>query len=135
MIFQTEEEDSIISTLPTLPLPLKPAYGALAGRIQTLTNRATLRFTLFDDLYDRAVSCYIQEGHEDILRAVWGKRAIVEGLISRDPQSGRPLSIRGVSNIRPIPEENGDYRKARGILPPPEGADKPEDIIRRMRDG
>ena len=133
--FETAEEDIIISTPPPRLNSVAPAYGAIEGRVQTLTNRFTLRFTLFDVLYDRAVSCYLDERREDLMREAWGKRAIVEGLVTRDPQTGRPLSIRRITNIHLLQETESDYRDARGIAPAPDGVPLPEDIIRQLRDG
>ena len=48
-------------------------FGAVTGRVQTLSNRGALRFTLFDLLSDRAVSCYVDPEREEVLRGVWGK--------------------------------------------------------------
>ena len=56
-----------------------PSFGAIQGRIQTLSNRGALRFTVYDLLYDKAVGCYIFEGKEELLRNAWGRLAFVEG--------------------------------------------------------
>ena len=111
------------------------AYGAVQGRIQTLTSRRTLRFTLYDLLYDKAVSCYLAEEKRELVRDSWGSLAIVEGIVSRDPITGRPLSIRQVSEITPMKaaESRFDYRQARGIAPSITGL-SPEEAIRRIRD-
>jgi hypothetical protein len=113
----------------------RPAYGAIEGRIQTLTNRGGLRFTLYDLLYDKAVSCYVTEGKQELLRDMWGQMAMVEGLISRDPGNGRPLSIREVGGITPIPDACGpmEYQNARGAAPSLNNL-SPEEAIRRIRD-
>ena len=112
-----------------------PAYGAIQGRIQTLSSRGALRFTLYDLLYDKAVSCYLAEKKRELIRDSWGSLAIVEGIVSRDPITGRPLSIRQVSEITPMKESEShvDYRQARGIAPSITGL-SPEDAIRRIRD-
>ena len=134
--FETAEEEHIVTSLPVLrSVPLRPAYGAVEGRIQTLSNRHSLRFTLFDSLHDRAVSCYVVEEREDIMREAWDKRAIVEGLVTREPTTGRPLAIRRVMNVRLVPEKEGDYKDARGVVPFAEGGPTPEDLIRKLRDG
>jgi hypothetical protein len=119
--------------------PLVPgdggSYGAVEGRVQTLTNRGALRFTLYDTLNDRAVSCYLAEGRDAIMLDVWGKRAIVEGWVQRDPLTGRPLSVRRVSEITVLPEnEPGSYRAARGISPLRPGDLLPEVLVRQLRD-
>ena len=131
--FETAESDIVLSDRPS-QLLLPPAYGAVEGRIQTLTNRYSLRFTLFDALHDRAVSCYLEEGQENIIREAWGRRAMVEGLVAREPDSGWPVSIRMISVMEILPDDMPHYQEARGIVPVPEGALSPEDIIRRLRD-
>jgi hypothetical protein len=120
-----------ISTATSVADPIV-AYGAVEGLVQTLTNRKGLRFTLYDSLNDRAVSCYLESGYENIMRDAWGRRAIVEGWITRDPSSGNPITIRHVTTVE-IAEE-GDYTKARAILPISAGDLSPEDAIRRSRD-
>ena len=148
--FETPEETTIISerpgsrrkrghpsqieTLQGSGVNVSAALGAVEGEVQTLTKRNVLRFTLYDALSDRAVSCYLQEGQEDIMREVWGKQATVEGLVSRDPTDGHPIAVRQVSKVTPLVEQ-GDYTLARAILPLPLGAELPEERIRRLRDG
>jgi hypothetical protein len=111
------------------------SYGAVTGRIQTLSTRGGLRFTLFDLLNDKAVSCYLKEGDEEKIRNLWGRLAVVEGFVSRDPSSGRAFAIRQVDNITPLMEPSGpcDYQAARGVAPSLNGL-SPEEAIRRVRD-
>ena len=131
--FETADSDIVLADRPS-PLLLPPAWGAIEGQIQTLTNRVSLRFTLFDAFYDRAVSCYLNEGNDDIIREVWGRRAAVEGLVTREPENGRPVSIRGISSIQILPDDIPHYDEARGIVSVQDGALSPEEIIRQMRD-
>lgn len=110
------------------------AFGAIEGRVQTLSSRGGLRFTLYDTLNDKAVSCYLSEGYESIMRDAWGRLAIVEGLVSRDPLTGRPLVIRRVRDVKVLPEPGpGSYRDARGAAPSLTGL-LAEQAIRRLRD-
>ena len=148
--FETSEETTVISERPssrrrqalsleiaTVQRPgtsMSVALGAVEGEVQTLTKRNTLRFTLYDVLSDRAVSCYLQEGQEDIMREVWGKQALVEGWVSRDPTDGHPIAVRQVRKVTPLVKQ-GDYTLARGILPLALGTELPEERIRRLRDG
>ena len=147
--FETPEETAVISERPSSrrkrALPqiatfqdsgtnMYAARGAVEGEVQTLTKRNALRFTLYDALRDRAVSCYLQEGQEDIMREVWGKQAIVEGWVSRDPTDGHPVAVRQVSRVTPIVKQ-GDYTLARAILPLALDTELPEERIRRLRDG
>jgi hypothetical protein len=135
--FETDQADAIIESPVLAVAPAAPlvAYGAVEGHVDTLTRRRELRFTLFDTLFDHAVSCYLQEGQEEIMRGAWGKRCLVEGVVTRDGQSGRPLAIRQVRTVNILPELRRDgYLKARGILPWAPSSPLPEETIRRLRD-
>lgn len=117
------------------PLHVVEAWGAVEGRLQTLTNRDGLRFTLFDTLHDRAVSCYLDPNFpQDEMREKWGRRARVEGWVKREAASGRPINVRRVCRIDILPELGTfDFRSVRGVLPfdPKRRA---EDTIRGLRD-
>ncbi len=111
------------------------AYGAFEGRVQTISNRGGLRFTLFDLLHDKAVSCYLAEGQQDIMADVWGRMAVVEGWVTRDPRTGRPRSVRRVRTVTAKGDGLPDgWRQARGAVPVPIGALSAEAAIRRIRD-
>ncbi len=111
------------------------AYGAIEGRVQTVTSRGGLRFVLYDSLFGRAVYCYLQPGGEELMRGAWDRRAVVEGWVSREPITGRPVSIRQVTDVRLLDEvERGSYRRARGAVPLAEGDLPPEDRVRKLRD-
>ena len=137
--FQTLEDDAIVRAdgraEHRAPI-LSTAYGAIEGRVQGLSSRQGLRFTLYDALFDRAVSCYLQEGREEIMREAWGRRATVNGVVRRDTESGHPLGIRQITAITiledPVP---GQYRRARAIRPLEPGEPMPEEMVRRVRDG
>jgi hypothetical protein len=139
---QTPDEDFLIrhataELLPVpsvLPLHAKPAYGAIEGRIQTMSNRGGVRFTLFDTLNDRAVQCYLYQDQQHLIENMWGRRASVEGLVTRDPATGRPLSIRRITNIEALPEDDANrWRNARGASPSLSHL-SPEAAIRKVRD-
>lgn len=143
--FETEDVDSIVRrpapklvAVGATPQPLvkkfPSALGAVEGMVETVSSRGGLRFTLYDTLHDKAVSCYLKPGYEEIMRNLWGKRAIVSGNINRDTETGRPLTVRQVTAATLIPERGPeDWRGARGAL-----AGRmmlaPETIIRAARD-
>ena len=110
-------------------------FGAVEGRIQSLTSRKGLRFTLYDAINDRAVSCYLATGSENVMREAWGKRSIVEGFVRRDPKTGRPTTIRRVSAVHIVEEGRpGGYLDAFGAAPIQSDEIMPEEAIRRLRD-
>jgi hypothetical protein len=135
LIITTNYDRLMERAIPMLPL-MPAALGGVQGRIQTLTSRGALRFTLYDVLFDRAVNCYLHEGQEEIMRDVWGATAVVEGTVTRDPDSGRPLNVRGVWNVTPAKSvERFAYLKARGAVEPPQDDDRtPEDLVATARD-
>lgn len=143
--FETAEADATIRSLQeafasggtTEPISPQPAaYGGVQGRVQTLSNRGALRFTLYDSLFDRAVSCYPAEGQEDLMRDAWGRVAVVEGVVTRDAATGRPQVVRRVRSVTLIREAEADaYLAVRGILGPKPSAPSPEETVRRLRDG
>lgn len=135
--FETADDEVTISAAPkpvadtTARIPSAGAYGAVMGRVQTLSNRGRLRFTLYDQLYDRAVSCYLHEGQQEIMRDLWDRIALVK----RDPASGRPTSVRQIRAVTPREEgKPGDWRDAAGVLAFTGSKEPAEVTIRRLRD-
>ncbi|MGH2615276.1 MAG: hypothetical protein ACRDJC_08560 [Thermomicrobiales bacterium] len=111
------------------------AYGSVEGRIETLTSRRGLGFTLYDVLHDRAIRCHLEPEQADAVRDAWGHQAIVTGWVRRDPTSGRPVTINPVRSVARVPEvERGAYRRARAIAPSSHGDVPPHVAIRRLRD-
>jgi hypothetical protein len=112
------------------------AIGAVTGRVQTLSNRAGLRFNLYDTVHDKAVACYLAQGQEELMRKAWGRRTRVTGRVSREATTGRPIAIRQIADVEILQEDMAprSYRLARGAVPWQEGDSLPEEIIRRLRD-
>ena len=111
------------------------AIGTVTGRVQTLSNRAGLRFNLYDTVHDKAVACYLAQGQEELMREVWGRRARVSGRVSREVATGRPIAVRQIASVESLQEEApGSYRSAKGAAPWQEGDLLPEEVIRQLRD-
>ena len=111
------------------------SIGAITGRVQTLSNRGSLRFNLYDTVHDKAVGCYLQPGQEELMRDAWGRRARVSGRISRERDSGRPMAVRQILGIEILEDiAPGSYRLAQGAVPWQLGDAMPEEVIRRLRD-
>lgn len=138
--FETNRFDAEVSSNVLKGKPTPPKFvvrlGAVRGRIQSLSNREGLRFTLYDDLEDRAVSCYLESGQEEAMREAWGRYAIVEGLVRRNIDTGKPSTVRRVKKVTVLPEGDSlDYRAAIGCAPAIPGSISAEEAIRRGRDG
>jgi hypothetical protein len=139
--FETADDDvTLVSGDPRVSAPVAPvisisSYGAATGRVQTLSSRGSLRFTLYDLVEDKAISCYLRPGQEDIMRDAWGHVATVEGRIKRDPVTGRIQSVRDITNVTVLKEGTpGAWRQAEGVLKGV-GPDEPAEVtVRRLRD-
>ena len=113
----------------------RSAIGMVTGTVQTLSSRAGLRFSLYDTIHDKSVSCYLNPGQEELMREVWGRRAQVTGTISRESGSGRPTTIRDILKVELLEEvQPGSYKLAKGAVPWQPGDMLPEEAIRRIRD-
>lgn len=136
--FETADREAVIRAGDTLAPVEKPEpskdRGTVVGRVQTLQGRGQLRFTLYDLAHDRAVSCWLRAGQEELMRGAWGHLVEVEGIVSRDPFTNVPLSVRHVTAVRlfddPPPTA---WLAARGAARSP-GSPPAEEVIRDLRD-
>lgn len=138
MLFETDDMEAVI-TKPADSSSGRPrdtsiySFGAIEGRVQTLSSRTGLKFTLYD-VFGRGIPCHLQKGDEDMMRDAWDKWVVVEGRVRRDAM-GKPISIRKITNVvKREPGEPLGYRKAKGILRAGPNAPSPEEAIRRLRD-
>lgn len=119
-------------------IPQVPAetYGELIGRLQALSSRTAFTGTLYDSTFDKAVRCYFEAGQEEMVRDQWDRRVAITGMIRRDPATGRPLSIRRISNVVAAPRDADAYSwtSARGILVGVLPNELPETLLGRLRD-
>jgi hypothetical protein len=136
LVFETALEDVVIEShyQTEHPVKLTYAYGRLKGTIQTLSMRRGIHFTLYDVLFDKPVNGYLREGQQELVRDNWGKKVFVTGRICRDPDTGKPLNIRDISEIEPVNSKPGGFRRAIGIIELKQG-ETPEGIIRDIRNG
>lgn len=112
------------------------AYEAIEGRIEEAIPRDPRRFILRPAIGGEPVSCSLDPDGPTIPDNVWGRRAVVEGWVSRDGETGRPIAIDDVRNVTPMPdiEPGSIIRSLRGIAPAPPGSPPPEELIRQWRD-
>ena len=111
-------------------------FGSVQGRIQCLSNRGSLCFTLYDHLHDQPVVCFLEPGNEGIMREAWGHLVEVQGLIQREKGTHLPSRITHIKQIQILPEtDRNDWHQAIGAFPVPEGSPLPEEVIRLGRNG
>lgn len=110
-------------------------WGTIRGELGTVTTRPNLRLTVYDSLFDKAVVCFLNDRFQSRARDAWGKTVLVSGWVVRDGESGRPLKVREVFELRVVDQEPGAFRRARGALPYDPNSDPPEEIIRQLRNG
>ena len=135
--FQTETDEAIIASPSATQAArgLDYALGSVKGKVQMLTERTRLKFTLYDAIFDRAVTCYLSEDQRDVMREAWGKRAIVSGRVGRRPDTGHPVVIREIKSVTILePPEPGGFESARGILAAGSSGETAEQRVGRMRD-
>lgn len=114
---------------------LQPRLGTVKGTVETLHSRGALRFTLYDSIFDRAVSCYASEDSRELMVDIWGKRVAVVGRVSRNTV-GQPTAIREITDIGILPEppDPMSFTQARGVFAWSQNDEPAEVAIRRIRD-
>lgn len=137
--FETAETDTVIySALATKQRRTgepRVSFGAVKGRVQALSNRSGLKFTLYDSLFDRPINCYLRPEQEAQMVQIWGKDVHVMGRVTRNLDTGQPVNVRDITHIESAITSQGEsYRTARGIFAW-EGSDELAEVtIRRLRD-
>lgn len=141
VVFETGD-DEVIFVAPAVTaasasqgerqLQTTKSLGAVRGRVEMLSQRKTLRFSIYELVYDKVVTCFPHPDHKDVMREAWGRVADVTGTITRDVATGKPISIRQVTRVDVVDEGEPDgYLKARGALKTVEPAER---VVRRIRD-
>lgn len=111
------------------------SLGVVTGHVYAISDEPRPKISLRDDLFGRAVVCYLGEGKYDLAREVWRQHVAVMGMVHRDPYTGKPIQITDVISVTPAEEKKaGSFLAARGIMPWREGDEPSELMIRRMRD-
>jgi len=129
-------ESTLVSPrLVPRPSGLTRALGQIEGTVTVLSQQGGCTFVLRDHLFDRPVLGILDPGQEELLRNAWNRRAVVSGVIAREPDSGRPVHIMGISDVQVIDlYQEEDMSRYVGILKDPSEEEKPENTIRRLRD-
>lgn len=140
IVLETAEKDALILSASAVQNVGQKAgiiysWGSVRGRVETITSRRGLRFTLYDSLFDRPVACYLHPDQKEKMLNIWGRKVSVSGQIGRYADGGRPKVIRQILEITTQPDVPlSRFEDARGILSPYLSGEKPEEIIRSLRD-
>jgi hypothetical protein len=95
------------------------ALGSVEGKLQTISERGSLQFVVFDSLYDNGVNCFMSEELMEQAKDAFRKRVSVTGMVQYDQES-RPVSIRvdtikvfrDTAELPPIKNLRGIFKKA-----------------------
>lgn len=111
------------------------SQGRLVGIVQTFPQAHGLHFRMIDEASGHSVAGKVSADLSATMRKFWGKRAIVEGVVTRDARTGLPLTIMDVRSVEPVPiVPPGAFQRARGILEFSPENEPAEVVIRRLRD-
>lgn len=119
--FETTEKKYTIKR-HTIFIPTKTywdteTFGCIRGRVQSISDRQFLHFTLYDYNDDHPITCYLPDIQKEKMRNIWGKLVYVEGIVQRNEDNDLATSISNISKIDIIKErEPKEWRKALGCL-------------------
>jgi len=71
----------------------RQSYGSIEGKMQTITDRGSFRFVIYDSLFDHRVDCFIDEGLIDKAVGSFRMRVRASGMVQYDGM-GDPVSIK-----------------------------------------
>jgi hypothetical protein len=91
-------------------------YGSISGKLETVSERKSFRFIIYDDLWDHPINCLFKEEDKVRVMGAFGKRVEVFGDI-RYRNDGRATSVE-VKDFTEFPDPDTLPKTAdvRGIL-------------------
>ena len=95
----------------------RDSFGSVEGSVEKLAQGNAAKFAVYPDDASRGVPVYVSGEDAARLSRLWRKRVRVEGLLRRDTSTGRPLSIRDVTNIEVLKPPATEPEDLWGILP------------------
>ena len=138
LVLGTPSGDAVIDLRTPQTRPMREprkSIGSVTGCVQTLSGRSRLHFVLYQEWTDQPVRCYVQEHQAEELRAIWGRRARVRGILTRIPRTRRILSVRDVTAIETLPDQPpARFESARGTIQWRPQDPSPANFIREHRD-
>ena len=95
----------------------RDSFGSVEGLVEKLAQGHAAKFAVYPDEASHGVPCYLSDEDEARITGLWRKRVRVVGLLRRDTSTGRPLSIRDVTNIEVLKPPATEPEDLWGILP------------------
>jgi hypothetical protein len=77
------------------------AFGSLTGLIQTISKTRGLQFRVLDETSGSSVAGKLEPELTELMRELWDRRATIEGVITRERRTGRPISMTDVERVQP----------------------------------
>jgi hypothetical protein len=78
----------------------RDSYGSVEGLVEKRAQGHAAKFAVFPHEASRGVPCYLNDRDKARLAGLRRKRVRVTGLLRRELSTGRPLSIRDVTNVK-----------------------------------
>ena len=91
-------------------------HGAVSGRVQTVSERGSIKFVIYDSLTDKPIQCLIGEDQMEEAMHAFGHRAEVYGMVAykKDGQARR-IRVEEI-NVFPPDAELPSAKDVRGLL-------------------
>jgi hypothetical protein len=121
--------------LKRLRVPAVQAIGSITGTLEAINVHATPRFSVYDVVTRRPVSCKFATDDLEEVKAALGSRVNVAGIVHRN-SSGQPLRVdKAKLTILPRAEELPTAADFVGHDPHFTGQLSTDDYMRKLRDG
>ena len=89
-------------------------YGTVEGKLDTLSARGGVHFTIYEPIWDKGVNCSVPSDLVDTMQKMWRQRIAAHGMVHYDAE-GRPMSIRA-EEVELFPYDETPLKEFRGLL-------------------
>jgi hypothetical protein len=119
--FKTMQKGAVQPTAPAICVSI----GVITGVVRAISDNPNLKISVTDNLFEKVVNCYLEPEQAELARKFWRKPVSVTGLLYRDAVTGRPIEMREVYQIEPLPPPViGALMDARGVYSGTEESNK-----------
>lgn len=107
------------------------AYSSVEGRLELISHRGKLRAAVKENVTDCVVQCTFSDELLDVIKELFDKRVVVEGLVNYR-ENGEPISITKVSSVTER-KHGAPLRDFIGSAPDITGGVSSDEFIARLR--